>query len=235
MKCCADASFPDLHSLWDGFLIAQALRTIPQNYTHALPAGKSTIDIESHLRGAIYDPYVRRLMYEGFGTDVILGRFSAEYDEWLSCPSAEPSSLWNQVQAVLGMQKTRDEERWDDGALCPYSWAKELHQLNCDLVWPRELDQPPYNHAAMGASSHEEADDEEQSLDSYENAGHPKPHPDLLELDTPQYAGRIRGQWVVERLLAMAGIRLAGLLNGLFLDVESLSATPEGLPVVRSA
>lgn len=223
-----------MHSLWDGLLIAQALRTIPRNYTHALPSEKSTLDIESHLRGTIYDPYVRRLMYEGFGTDLTLGRFSTEYESWLSCPEpAQSRSSWSAVQQILGLQRTKDEERWDDGVLCPYDWSKELHTLNCELpVWPRELDEPPYNHVASSLSAEEEVLDEEAFFDSY-TGGRPRPHPELLELDTPEYSGRIRTQWVVERLLAMAGIRLAGILNGLFLDVESLNSTSESLPVVH--
>ena len=50
-------------------------------------------------------------------------------------------------------------------------------------------------------------------------AGHPpKPHPPLLELDTPNYAGVIEDSMVVEKLLAQGGIRLAGILNYLFLE-----------------
>ena len=224
----------DLHSLWDGFLIAQALRSIPRNYSHALPADDSSVDVEFHLRGTIYDPYVRRLMYEGFGNDVVRGRFSTEYADWLSCPPEELSSTWDSMQTMLGIKRTRDEERWDDGVLCPYGWAKELQKLDCDLpVWPRELDEPPYKHAAYTPVEHEDMhDDEGEFMEVYENARPPRPHPDLLELDTPQYAGRIRNEWIVERLLAMAGIRLAGLLNGLFLDVESLNSTAETLPVL---
>ncbi|TCD68399.1 hypothetical protein EIP91_010908 [Steccherinum ochraceum] len=223
-----DGRVTNLHSLWDGLLIAQALRTIPRNYTQALPAGKSALDIESHLRGTIYDPYVRRLMYEGFGNDLILGRFSSEYADWLACPAIEEQSIWSSMQTRLGLQRTQDETRWDDDALCPYAWAKELHKLNCELpAWPREIDEPQHIHAAMASSSHEELHTEDEFLDSYQYGRRPLPHPDLVELDTPEYAGRIRSQWVVERLLAMAGIRLAGLLNGLFLDVESLNATSE--------
>ncbi|KAH8101871.1 phospholipase C/P1 nuclease domain-containing protein [Cristinia sonorae] len=237
-KVTFDGRMTNLHSVWDGFLIAQALRTIPENYTQALPAGKSTIDIESHLRGTIYDPYVRRLMYEGFGTDLILGRFSSEYTDWLACPPLERPSTWDTFQEILGFQRVKDETKWDDDALCPYSWAKELHKLNCEFpVWPRELDQPPYSHAAYSTSDeHEEhTHDEEAYLDASNPLGRrPQPHPDLFELDTPEYAGRIRSQWIVERLLAMAGIRLAALLNGLFLDVESFNSTTESTPVVLS-
>ncbi|THH31011.1 hypothetical protein EUX98_g3190 [Antrodiella citrinella] len=232
-KVTFDGRVTNLHSLWDGLLIAQALRTIPSNYTRALPAGKSSVDIESHLRGTIYDPYVRRLMYEGFGTEVVLGRFSTEYDDWLSCPAVEPSSAWSTAQEMLGIQRTKDEARWDDDVLCPYNWAKDLHKLNCDLpIWPRELDEPQRKHAALAISAREEVHDEDEFFESYAAGRRPRPHPDLVELDTPEYAGQIRAQWIVERLLAMAGIRLAGLLNGLFLDVESLNSTSK-FPILR--
>lgn len=42
--------------------------------------------------------------------------------------------------------------------------------------------------------------------------------PPYLELDTPEYSGKIRDEWVVEKLLAQGGIRLAGVLNYLFAD-----------------
>jgi len=236
VKVTFDGRVTNLHSLWDGLLIAQALRTIPRNYTQALPAGKSAVDIESHLRGTIYDPYIRRLMYEGFGTEIILGRFSAEYTDWLSCPVEEASSALSVAQSMLGIQRTKDESRWDDDALCPYSWAKELHKLNCDLpIWPRELDEPHREHAALTSAAREEVPDQEDFVEFYTTGRRPLPHPDLIELDTPEYAGQIRTQWIVERLLAMAGIRLAGLLNGLFLDVEAFNSTSDPLPVIRAA
>ena len=51
----------------------------------------------------------------------------------------------------------------------------------------------------------------------------PKPHPPLLELDTPKYAGVIEDTMVVEKLLAQGGIRLAGILNYLFLEEAARS------------
>jgi hypothetical protein len=32
----------------------------------------------------------------------------------------------------------------DTDVVCPYHWAKPIHALNCDIVWPKELDEPPY-------------------------------------------------------------------------------------------
>ena len=107
--------------------------------------------------------------------------------------------------------------------LCPYAWAKDLHKLNCDLVWPPELDQPPYGNSGEADASASEG--HEHSDDGSDFFARPRqPHPDLLELDTPEYAGRIRDEWIVEKLMAMAGVRLAGILNGLFMNPEALTS-----------
>ncbi|CAL1708981.1 unnamed protein product [Somion occarium] len=236
-KVTFDGRVTNLHSLWDGLLISKALRTIPQNYTHPFPAGTSDVDIESHLRGTIYDPYVRRVVYEGFGTGPARGRFTEESQEWLSCPQGQQSSFWASAQTFLGLRTAGDERRWDDDVLCPYAWAKELQKLNCEFpIWPRELDQPPYNHSVFSPLLDDVDEDTEAesdyvySLPSIDEFGRPRPHPDLLELDTPEYAGQIEKAWLVERLISMAGARLAGILNGLFLEDE-LTKANSTLPV----
>lgn len=225
----------DLHSLWDSLLIAQALRTIPSNYTAPFPPDTTTLDIEKHLRGAIYDPYVRRLFYEGMGVGVVDGRFEDGVFDWTVCPTPEPQSIWMSLQNTLGFRTSGDEKRWDDGYVCPYAWASELHQLNCDFpIWPAELDLLPYNETRLlptKGSKGQRSLDREGSVDA--SGRPPKPHPELLELDTPQYGGRLRNEWIVERLLAMAGVRLAGLLNGLFLDTEGEMNHHVPLPMLR--
>lgn len=146
---------------------------------------------------------------------------------------------------------------WDDESLCPYAWAQPLHQLNCDLVWPPEIDEPPYSHDAHsrfgrassfgghgpedehaygcghGTLSAEQEVREMQAfmdgkLDAKDGQSIKEAGSDwlgmtmvaqrtpYLELYTPEYAGRIAKKWVLEKLLAMAGIRLAGILNDVF-------------------
>lgn len=222
----------DLHSLWDGLLISQALRSMPRNYTRPLPAGSTSIDVETHLqRDTIYDPYVRRVMFEGMGVSDVPGRFENEYLDWAVCPEMEVETTWTSVQKTLGLRQIADEERWDDDVLCPYAWGKTLHKLNCELpVWPAELDAPPYNESRLVST--DEAHDHDHGDDMSFFSRPPQPHPDLLELDTPKYAGKIRRDWVVERLVATAGIRLAGLLNGLFMNPEGLVDGCTELPLI---
>jgi hypothetical protein len=212
---------PDLHSLWDNLLIAKALRTVPRNYTRPLPLPQ----VEYSLRGAIYDPFVRRIMHQG-----ILDMWRDEIPEWLSCQANSeslsrlraPSGSYirQHVVSVLGESTTEAVfdvgDETDDDVVCPYQWAKPIHPLNCDLVWPAELDDPPYNHQHTPQAEGSEEDSgcsEDEDPDGDElNSGQ------YLELDTPEYAGLIADDWVIEKLLAMAGLRLAGVLNYLFAD-----------------
>jgi len=57
-------------------------------------------------------------------------------------------------------------------------------------VWPPELDNPETEGRA--------------------------PRREYLELDTPKYSGEIEKEWIVEKLLVQAGVRLAGILNHIF-------------------
>ena len=187
--------------MWDGLLIAQSIRETPRNYSHPL-TGTAGALVEPHLRGAIYDPYIRRIMHEGLS---IGGRFDSESRTWLDCPEPASDSGALQAQAGYGWQERLQsllaldykaalglttpagtEKRWDDATLCPYAWAKPIHELNCALpVWPHDLDLPG-THPPDGTSG---LDEDGMSFDA-ETTGRPR-HPELLELDTPAYAGKI--------------------------------------------
>ncbi|KAJ7858444.1 phospholipase C/P1 nuclease domain-containing protein [Mycena leptocephala] len=217
----------NLHSVWDGLLIAKALRSVPRKYSQPLPSPK----IEYALRGTIYDSYVRMIMWEG-----VLGKWQNQIPDWLTCPAPTrsrslsfPSSfgaLWEQVMLVW-TRVTGGVMDTDDDLICPYYWATPIHALNCEIVWPKALDEPPYSKTrrdgASARSSHHECADPAEELAQMDKAGRFVAGPvggPYLELDTPEYSGVISKQWIVEKLLAQAGIRLAGVLNYLFADIE---------------
>ncbi|KAI0316084.1 phospholipase C/P1 nuclease domain-containing protein [Amylostereum chailletii] len=227
-KVSWDGRVTNLHSLWDGLLIAKSLRTIPANYSCPLPVP----EIEAALRGAIYDPYIRRIMWQGVGVGAYgehAARWEDEVESWLDCP-APVAPGWTDAlkQAVLALVAPRRRiagppQTTDDATLCPYAWAEPIHALNCELVWPPALDAPEYRthdaceHGACGAHAHAHGaeDEDEDELSALQRAPRaPRGH--YLELDTPEYWGRIEQEWVVEKLLAMGGIRLAGVLNQIF-------------------
>ncbi|KAJ6507341.1 phospholipase C/P1 nuclease domain-containing protein [Mycena vitilis] len=192
----------NLHALWDGLLIAKALRSVPSRYNRPLPNAR----IEAALRGTIYDSYGRMIMWEG-----VLGAWQHQLPDWLACPIPLDRPR-RQTHGLTAMAT-------DDALICPHHWAAPIHELNCELVWPAALDRPPYKDTRpilpltpeWGA----------QQVFSLEDAAPAPPKPKYLELDTPAYAGVISERWVVEKLLAQAGLRLAGVLNYLFADLEN--------------
>ncbi|KAH7918662.1 phospholipase C/P1 nuclease [Leucogyrophana mollusca] len=224
-KVSFDGRVTNLHSLWDGLLIAQRLRTIPANYTRPLRLP----GVERHLRDTIYDPYVRRLVWEG-----VLGRYRDEVQGWLACPDdakakAAALTVWERVVGwVVGGKGGDGGLGTDDETLCPYHWAAPIHALNCEIVWPPALDEPPYTHIASDDSEAHVCGHEDEDLESLplnleslsQNSGRGGKRPRYVELDTPEYAGVIRDEWIVEKLLTQAGIRLAAVLNWLFVEPE---------------
>lgn len=171
----------DLHAVWDSRLISNSILATPRNYTHPLPFD----EVEDALRGTIYDPLIRSIVWEG-----IMQRWKDDLEGWLYCPDLTQRS----PQHVLGGgHSPLNPNRWDDDLVCPYHWSKPTQALNCELVWPAEFDHPPHS---------------------------PEPQP-IIELDTPMYAGKIRKDRVIEKLIAQAAIRMAAILNGLFMDEEA--------------
>jgi len=197
-KVSWDRRHTNLHSLWDGLLIAKGVRTAPRNYSKHLPYP----EIEGALRGAIYDPYIRRIMWEG-----TLNKWADEIQDWLSCsstsPAVEAESTWQKVLSGLSGFYTRSTKKGveinpEGDVVCPYFWSQPLHALNCDIVWPKELDF------------------------DFSSGGNVSVEAQPVELDTPRYAGVIEQRMLVEKLLAQGGIRLAGVLNYLFADQGSV-------------
>ncbi|KAH9959449.1 phospholipase C/P1 nuclease domain-containing protein [Russula dissimulans] len=219
-----DRRVTNLHSVWDNALIAKAIRTTPANYTR--PTRSPTL--EAALRGAIYDPYVRRIVWEGLGVGRGKGRWSSESTSWLTCPPAPqtetvhtPSSAAAAAappQEVLAAPTPHSASgppaTSDSDTLCPYEWASPIYALNCEIVWPAGLDNPEF-------STHDDftaADDNDELCgeDADGIACGRAPRRQYLELDTPEYSGKIAQDWIVEKLLAQGGWRLAGILNSIF-------------------
>ncbi|KAH0834706.1 phospholipase C/P1 nuclease domain-containing protein [Lanmaoa asiatica] len=235
-KVAFDGRTTNLHTVWDSLLISERLRTLSRNYTNPLPFP----DIELHLRDTIYDPYIRRLVWEG-----LLDKWQDELDAWLVCPSSgsseqyqhQPASTWQHILSLLssaGKGNGDGEDGGglgvDDNTLCPYAWAKPIHQLNCQIVFPKELDEAPFDrlssplfkpHASWREHAHGDGgcDCGDESEDAYDALMSRKPRKSpYLELYTPDYAGLIKEQWIVEKLLTQAGIRLAAVLNWIFAE-----------------
>ncbi|KAN0085730.1 Phospholipase C/P1 nuclease domain containing protein [Tylopilus felleus] len=228
-KVAFDGRTTNLHRVWDSFLISERLRTLPANYSYPLPLP----DVESYLRDTIYDPYIRRIVWEG-----LLGKWEDELDDWLVCPPSPcalarrrgqaqrpSSSAWQTVLSLFSKTSRDDDECEDDESglgvdddhLCPYAWAKPIQELNCEIVVPPELDFVPY---AASHDGEECACGDASEGDAYDAFMVLRRGSHYFELYTPEYAGVIKDRWIVEKLLTQGGIRLAAVLNWIFAEVE---------------
>lgn len=190
-KVLWDGRVTNLHSLWDSLIVAKAIRNTPLKYNRPLPDPS----IERHLRGAIYDSFIRKIVWEGISV-----KWADEVESWIDCPVIEEPepvqlSFWEQTKQLFLGNSAKPEDT-DDEVVCPYHWSKPIHQLNCDFIWPKEMDEPPYSH-----------------ISGRQPSGGP-----YLELDTAEYGGRIADEWMLEKLMATAGVRLASILNWLFVE-----------------
>ncbi|GAA5942674.1 S1/P1 nuclease [Sporobolomyces koalae] len=121
----------NLHGLWDNLLLSRKLRE-QTNYTRPLPSRQ----IESALTGAIYDPLIRLLLWEGvrvWWRDLI--------PSWLSCPS-QPSRLSSLAgkQTVLSAVPLIETASLNE-IVCPVHWASGTHKVTCALAFPSNYDE----------------------------------------------------------------------------------------------
>lgn len=163
----------NLHSLWDGLLIARTLRE-QSNYTRPLPScvlslllsvppsllrrylssrtdcsqgpGPYRAQIESSLTGAIYDPFIRLLLWEG-----VRSWYRSSLPSWLACPPSS-SSLFpsHPSQLILASSPAADKLQQ---TVCPVRWATETHKVTCELAFPRGYDEHANPPVQIGGDS----------------------------------------------------------------------------------
>lgn len=214
-----------LHSAWDTGILTRLIRGVNRNYSRPLPDNGDlpipSRQIELSLRHTIYDALIRRVMWEG-----VESKWIDELDEWLQCPAIaptpEPTAATPERQGVLSLVtsafmdpisfstsilrslslREKVEINPDGPLVCPYAWAVPLHQLNCQYVWPPafNLTSPEWEESVTG--------------------GRRPPVHNWPTLDTPEYMAALDKDYVMEKLVAQGGLRLAGILNWLFATEE---------------
>ena len=125
-----DAKEADLSraGLWDTALLTKSIREI-HNYTRPLPSRQ----IESALSGAIYDPYVRWLVWEGIGK-----WWKNDLEDWLACDS--PTLASGESQTVFASPLPSRMQMALDRVVCPLTWAPPVHNYCCSHVFPPKYD-----------------------------------------------------------------------------------------------
>ncbi|GAA5832034.1 hypothetical protein JCM11251_002795 [Rhodosporidiobolus azoricus] len=196
----------NLHSLWDGLLIARTLRE-QRNYTTPLPSQQ----IERALTGRIYDPYIRLLLWEG-----VRSWYRSSLSEWMDCSATGPFSTSSASSTVIKhTPKVEDEDapfiptaakgqltfsstektsKVEDIA-CPIRWATETHRVTCELGFPEGYDE----HGALREIGGES-----------------------------EFWRGLKADHSLARLLLQGGLRLAAVLNTVLAEPAKELATREG-------
>jgi hypothetical protein len=230
---CWEGRRSNLHSVWDGLIVAKAIRQTGRNYSRPLPAGFERV--EENLRGAIYDSYIRRIVWEG-----VEGKWAENLDDWIACPAGDGKpEMHKEATTVLSTLRDFFLPGWisergietpvtDTEFICPYHWAKPIHALNCELIWPKEIDEynlssrsrrarcKKFPHPPSVGLELEEELQEAGGVES-EEVGEPP-----YELDNPDYTRPIEERMLLEQFLAQGGVRLAAILNYIFADGPSV-------------
>ena len=108
--------------------MTKSIREI-RNYTHPLPSKQ----IESALTGAIYDPYIRWIVWEGIGK-----WWRDDLEDWLACDS--PTLASSSSQAVFASPLAARMQMTLDRIVCPLTWAPPVHDYCCSHVFPPNYD-----------------------------------------------------------------------------------------------
>jgi hypothetical protein len=119
----------DIHYLWDYVIPDKAIRETSSKYNLPLPDPK----LESHLQGKSYDPFIRKIVWEG-----ISNKWADEVEYWADCPTPKATQSWGETKQWL-MGLLNDEKPLDNEFACPYYWSKPTHQMLCDFVWPKDV------------------------------------------------------------------------------------------------
>jgi hypothetical protein len=204
-----------LHSVWDSSILLRKIATLG-NYT----SSTGNRQLESALRGDIYDPYVRFIVKEG-----VWGWWKESSKGWFQCPEEGEHFPTNDE---VGVQVEGDAGIWQQVGqvvitALPTAWGNAL--INNGLV--RAPTPPEYSSPSALTSS---------NLDGWLPAcpytwgkalhpyncryAWPKNYHPGIELDDGEYFEKITNDKVFEELLGRAGIRLAAVLNAIYAEGE---------------
>ncbi|CAE6502957.1 unnamed protein product [Rhizoctonia solani] len=177
-----------LHFAWDDLLILERIKLLT-NYTTPLPTSPdSGVSPPTLIRNRQIEYALSGSNYDPLVRWIVLegiyGWWTTELQDWTTCPRLAMNSQLEHNQQVVGIEKLPFEDPLDV-PVCPYHWAKPSHQMLCDFIWRADL----------------------------ESVTNPKDAIYKIELNTTEYAGRVRDEKMIEKQLAMGGMRLAAALN----------------------
>lgn len=212
-----------LHSIWDSGILTKKVRELG-NYTTQLPND----EIEAELPGAIYDPYVRFIVWES-----IREWWRESIDDWLACP-AEGDPYPHSSLGSYPSPRKRQRPAILQSALNLVAVAGGYLPESVGVLFRPIIPAPPYltegfndkmlastpsRLAATGDEFKSPACPYTWSRDIHAlncDIAWPEEYTGngtLIELDTDEYVGRLWKENTMEKLFAKGGLRLAKIIN----------------------
>lgn len=190
-----------LHRVWDRDLVYRRIQSL-HNYTRELDER----DVESALRGRHYDAYIRWILVEGLGIGIKdparqQRAWWPAWRNWTACP-IKPVALGG----IADPAPSRIP-------VCPLSWAHEIHALACQYAFPLDVQKKKPLHLRWLLA--------QSFLLSPDRTIAP-------EVAVPTYLHPIDRSLVIEKTLAMAGVRLAALIEWGFTHRTEHESAPLG-------
>jgi hypothetical protein len=147
-----------------------------------------------------YDDFLEYLLHE------LEGRFLNSTSRWLGCPYSAQA----QNQIVLG--QSGDQFVAKEG--CVENWMEETHQLNCGGVWSFDTSSVARERYIVERDVTAEFWAKEYGYDSV----HEETYGEYFDVDLSEgaYWDWVVKEDIVQRMLIRGGVRLAGVLNGIF-------------------
>ncbi|KAG8740698.1 hypothetical protein FRC10_004043 [Ceratobasidium sp. 414] len=180
-----DGQNTSLHFMWDDHLILYRIRTL-LNYTSPLPTSPTpTLPPPTLARNRHIESALTGSNYDPLVRWIVLEGIYGWWKDQIDSWTTCPQFDLARSQGQEVFKLGAPFEDPVDVPVCPYHWAEPSHQMLCDFIWRADL----------------------QGVKDPKNVTY------SIELNTPEYAGRVRDEKMVEKQLALGGLRLAATLN----------------------
>lgn len=147
-----------------------------------------------------YDEFLNYLLQE------LEHRYLNSTTRWLGCPYPDGSKSQIVINDPSSYFKAQDD--------CVETWMEETHQLNCGGVWSFDTISVPREQFIVERDLVAEYWAKEYGVDLV----HDETYGEYFDVDLSEgeYWDWVMRENVIQRMLIRGGVRLAGVLNGIF-------------------
>jgi hypothetical protein len=156
-----------------------------------------------------------RIRYDDFLTyllEELEHRYLNSTARWLGCPY--PDGSQNQINQINQIVISDVPTPFVAQKGCVESWMQETHQLNCGGVWSFDTNAVPRKQFVVERNLVSEYWAKEYGVDTV----HEEMYGEYFDVDLSdgEYWNWLVRENIIQRMLIRGGVRLAGVLNGIF-------------------